>query len=338
MPGTDDLNSHVLMFSEFSTSPEEGWDITLGTLILLAGLLGIVGNSLSLGYFWQTRRNDLATQLYLLIGVIDLCTCLFQFPVPASLFKRRVPVLFNNIFFCTAWTILFDFLNKISMFLVLLLSLSRAIAIARPFYRIRKKLIFGGFLMYCLLLIAHSIFMLLLKFSAIYGADATYCYLYFETGEEKITETQNSFITTEYILFSIEYGVPPLITFLSFLVCLVKLLKGSRVGATDDKRRTAAVTVTIFTAVFLLCNCPLFLLLTLYTTYLIVYGDEFSIDVGVFSNYFMLWYSWTICRILLTVLNATLNPIIYFFRMANFKKWIRNGCKLEETQFTVRST
>ena len=192
--------------------------------------------------------------------------------------------------------------------------------------------------MYCLLLIAHSTFMLLLKFSAIYGADATYCYLYFETGEEKITKTQNSFITTEYILFSIEYGVPPLITFLSFLVCLVNLLKRSRVGATDDKRRTAAVTVTIFTAVFLLCNCPLFLLLTLYTTYSIVYGDELSIDVGVFSNYFMLWYSWTICRILLTVLNATLNPIIYFFRMANFKKWIRNGCKLEKTQFTVRST
>ena len=41
-----------------------------------------------------------------------------------------------------------------------------------------------------------------------------------------------------------------------------------------------------------------------------------------FNNYFMYWYSWPIAKVLFVSLNCTLNPILYVYRMTEFRTWI----------------
>ena len=324
-----EFNPHVLMFSDLSNSPQELWDKTLGGFILSFSLLGLIGSTLALKYFWSTGRNDLVTQLYLTISLIDICTCVFQLPATAALLREREPFLFDNVSFCYTWTILFDFLNKFSMYLVLLLSLTRAIVIAKPFYKIKKRLVQLGLVAYSIYLVSHNIFMLFLSFEAVYGADCAYCYLYFENGEGSVTDSSQSlFLVLEYIVMSLEYGLPPIITFFTFVVCIIKLQTRSGSANSTRYQNTAAVTVTIFTALFLVCNCPLFILIILTASYVLTHFGYYSVEAGVFSNIFMSWYSWPISRLGLTVVNASLNPLVYYWRMPGFRKWIKNGCKL----------
>ena len=55
------------------------------------------------------------------------------------------------------WTNLFLVIQKISLFLVQLLSVTRSIAIARPFYKIQKKAVFGSVGVYLVLMIIQEV-------------------------------------------------------------------------------------------------------------------------------------------------------------------------------------
>ena len=178
-------------------------------------------------------------------------------------------------------------------------------------------------------LILHNVFMLFLSFEAVYGADCAYCYLYFENGEGNVTDSSQSlFLVIEYIVMSLEYGLPPIITFFTFLTCIIKLQTRSDSTNSTRNQKTAAVTVTIFTALFLVCNCPLFILIILTASYVLTHFSYYSVEAGVFSNRFMSWYSWPISRLGLTVVNASLNPLVYYWRMPGFRKWIKDECKV----------
>ena len=55
---------------------------------------------------------------------------------------------------CVSWNVLFDFMQKVSLCLVLLLSISRRISIrgpGGPFVRVNKKAVFRAFICYILL-------------------------------------------------------------------------------------------------------------------------------------------------------------------------------------------
>ena len=114
-------------------------DKLLGTIFVLCTLIGTPGNILALGYFWSTKRKDLGVLLYIAICCIDICTSIVHFPVTIALFNERLPGLFSNMVACAAWQVIFVFLQLSSMFLVMLLSVSRTIAIALPFYKVNKK-------------------------------------------------------------------------------------------------------------------------------------------------------------------------------------------------------
>ena len=119
-------------------------------------------------------------------------------------------------------------------------------------------------------------------------------------------------------LYTIEVGLPPVVSFISFVICTVKLASSSPVESSKQKNKRAAVTVTMFTGLFLVCNMPLFINRTLETITTAVY----SYPGPIYSNNFMYWYSWPVSDILFTVLNAALNPVLYYYRMSGLRDWI----------------
>ena len=76
-----------IQFSD--TDAGQVWDKILGTILVLCTVVGMPGNLISLGYFWFTKKKDLATLLYIAICCIDLFTSFAHFPVMIVLLDNR---------------------------------------------------------------------------------------------------------------------------------------------------------------------------------------------------------------------------------------------------------
>ena len=105
------------------------YDCLLAGGLCLCFLIGLPGNCLSLTYFIRSKNRNLPTLLYITACCIDICTGVFHFPVAINLLNKRNPGLFGNKVFCGIWYFIFSNLQTMSMFVVVMLSVTRAIVI-----------------------------------------------------------------------------------------------------------------------------------------------------------------------------------------------------------------
>ena len=290
------------------------WDYLIAALMITCTLFGVPANIFALKYFLSKKKKDLATSLYIGICVVDTATCLAHIPVILVLVTGRYPQLFNVVALCAAWKLLFSFLQQFSMFLVTLMSVSRTLAIVMPFYRVSKRTCIMALNVYVTgLIVIDSVESGISDLY--YDSDSCFCYL--------SAKDPNWRIVIE-ALWSTKVGLPAVISFISFVIMTVKMFHNKHLESGRAKKghlKRAAVTVSLFTGLFLLCNLPFFIITALYAISLCfgyTYPEPF------FTNDFMRLYSWVIAKVLFTVFNATLNPLLYYCRMKRFKLWISN--------------
>ena len=154
--------------------------------------------------------RDLSNCLYIAVTIIDLTICVFQIPVLVSLIGSRQPMLFSFGVVCVAWRVIFKSLSRLSVFLVLLLSVSRTISLVTPFLAfmiISKKRVLGA--LYC------YVGYLVIELAALgsqegYSYDVTGVYCWEDGGKP----------TTNYYhaLYIITLGIPAIVVFLSFFI------------------------------------------------------------------------------------------------------------------------
>ena len=313
-------HAHVVMGSAAEASPII--DKALGSLLAVCFLFGTAGNVVSLSYFMSTKRSTLTEQLYTAICSIDACTCVFQFPVMVSLLTNRKPGLFDNLAFCGVWSVVFEFLQVTSIFLVMLISLTRMISITFPFIKLYKRLVIFSFVAYCVISCIPLVMGIHVQFTFYYIGDLSYC----------VKGTRVSWFNNLHNFFSsMQMGIPPLIIFISFVVSTLQLRRSMNAAA-QERNRKASTTITIFTFIFLVCNFPCFVLLVLFTIQKVLKqaypGYFFSI------NMFMSLHSWSVAKVGFVVLNASVNPIMYVFRMQRLRMWVRN---LKNININIRS-
>eukprot|EP00116_Pleurobrachia_bachei_P003063 sb/3463325/ len=296
------------------------WDGIIGALLLVCLVMGTAGNTIAVRYFSVTGIN-FAHLLYTMISVVDLLTSVSYFPISICLFTKREPGIFNNFTICAGWTIIFRFLQKISTFLVMIMSVYRAFLIALPFHKVKTKGIIFSVVFYVMFLV-------------IIDAIMTRDYKYLSVGpfcvDSPLADGGNTTVyfpwdTVHKTLTTIELGVPSIIAFFSFITCVYKLSRPCDTAFQSERNKRAAVTVAIFTGVFLFCNLPFFTLMVLNTitrTMGFTYPDPF------FRGIFMDQYSWLLAKILLTAVNASLNPVIYYYR---FKKTIKLSVRARDS-------
>ena len=213
---------------------------------------------------------------------------------------------------------------QVSIFLAMLLSLTRTIAIAAPLYHIRKNWVLSCSLVYCLVTALESVIGSLdqIDYRYIYDGNSPNCYQRAALGLPYLFQ---------YFLEATNTIVLSVLTFVSLLVTVLKLSAASitrrtpciKTGNTYCNARKsflqASITVVIFTTIFLLCNLPMVvnvLLESITTMY-------FSFPGPIFSLFYMKYYSWMVAKVLCVVLNASLNPIVYFIRMKDFNSWVK---------------
>lgn len=228
------------------------YDTLISSTLTLCLLVGVPSNTISLLYFYSGKRNDFSSFIYTLVCSIDICTCAVQLPVIIALYNTRKPGVFGNSLFCGGWTVVFYFLQLMSMFLVMLISVSRSIKLLFLQYKVKEKFLLVSFLLYSGFIIIR--FALMLFFGGIgegnifgYSRPSVYCS--FDLLQEPL-----SYI--DQMIHALSVGCPPIITTFSLAVFLIVVLKKNQVSKMNSKKRQAAVTMVMFTTLFLICNLP----------------------------------------------------------------------------------
>ena len=301
-PTTPDVN--LMLETQYRV-----YDGLLAVGFCICFIIGFPGNCLALKFFVQSGKRNLPTLLYITACSIDIISSVVHLPLIFNLLDNRDPGLLAEKIFCSIWYFLILTLQLMSMFVVMLLSLIRAIVIVSPFYKVNK---------YAVLI---SIPVALIYFSAWkagyiflgdphYSRGFGYCEIYLH---------DYVFLYNIYMFnCSICTGVPPVIVFFSMLVAIVKLKTKSMVSGSRHNNQQASMTIIYFAAVFLSCNFLTFLNNALYT-----YSRISSHDYLYFyGNTFLFFYSWLISEIFCTVLNAALNTILYMCRMKEMRVWV----------------
>ena len=91
--------------------------------------------------------------------------------------------------------------------------------------------------------------------------------------------------------------------------------------------RQVSVTITLFTALFLICNIPLFVYQFIFTLSKYVTAVKIMVDSAAVNQKVahLLWL------VLPYYLNAALNPCLYLLRMPRYRKeFISWGCRLQQ--------
>ena len=273
--------------------------------LLVCFVIGLPGNCLALRYFLHTKKRNLSTLLYIVACSIDIGSSVIHLPVAFNLLNNRTVGLLSNQVVNSIWYFVLMLLQIMSIFVVMTLSLSRAIVIKYPFNQVNKRAVLVSIAVY---LFYHCICNSLFFFLPEAAMDSSYGT---STSDASLPES-----LLLYLLYMFNYsaclGIPPIIVFLTFLVSIVMLRKNPVANNVSQRRNQhASITITYFTAFFLCCNCFTYINCCLFTYTLL----SNSYPGPIYDNYFMSSYSWLLSEIFCTVLNASLNPLLYVWRM-----------------------
>ena len=247
--------------------------------------------------------------------------CLFQYPVLISLILSRRPGFFQFHLLCKLWRIMFKALQRLSVYLVLLLSVTRTISLCRPLMTISKSVVLGLFAGY-ICLIALEIGVLSSREKIKYWHDACYCYEWdnWKTWFNKIGS----------LLYITCLGCSSVIIFVSFLISVFVIRNSMKTdlyeldsSRLNPLKKHATHTIMIFTFTYIICNIPHFINMIVFL-YDIVTVDVYGAGDSLYTSTFMFYYFWNLTEVLSVVINSTCNPIIYYLRIAHFKAWIKD--------------
>ena len=242
----------------------------------------------------------------------------------ASLIADRQPALFSLKIVCVGWRLVFKSLQRFSVFLVLLLSISRTVSLVQPLSKVKRTGALRTMYVYIgYIILETAIFGSLEGYS--YDRTGGYCY---ENGHRPTSEVANA-------LYVITLGVPAIVTFVSFILSTLAIRRSMKCSRTlscggiglgprvrDSIKKQATNTIMIFTFTYIICNLPHFV-------NMIVWIITMSLDcVGscypgpIYINPFMYWFSWNISEVLSVIVNMACNPLIYYFRISQYRQWV----------------
>ena len=307
---SETFSDHVILLDP-SYKPSRQGDLFIASILAICLVIGVTGNILALYYFVTCEKKKLAGRLYIAISFTDICTCVAHIPVMLSLYGYRHPVFFNSLVFTVFWTILFEHLQNTSIFLVMMMSVTRALAIRIPFYKINPPHLIAAFCIYSVAMAAETLIRHQFGVYYLYIMDIAYSV----KGSENPTWSFYSNISNLSLI-----GLPSIIIFVSFILSAVKLYR-QQVPPSKRLAHKASTTIAIFTAIFLFCNIPFFGNTVAFVLSKFVYQ---SFPGPFFSPPLMYSYSWVVSKVLFVVINATCNPIVYFTRMSGFATWTKS--------------
>ena len=299
-------------------------DVMIASITSLLAICGLLGNLLALLYFWPKRKKSLPPFLYTIISATDILKSPLTFPVLATLFQSRAPGIFDNSLFCAVWPFLFFFLVRMSMFVTMLVSVTRTIVLVTPFTEISRRAVGISIIIYAVFLAAVDVVFVSFGWLVThYRKQESFCEIF------PPDQTENYASYSYSGVLQIELLLPVLLVIFSFVTGTASLvMKKTTIPNEDEKKlKRVSVTIAIFTAVFLLCNVPGFLLQMTYLTSQFRADNVEGLTQFPSFNKFLRWYGHLLTQFFLVQINAALNPCIYVLRMPRYRRWTKKLVK-----------
>ena len=302
-------------------------DRVFGSVVSLGILVGLLGNGSAICYFWLRRKKTIHDLLYLAITVVDFLTVSSSFALAVSLFSNREPILFKNHVFCTVWSSVIIFTSRMSMFLAMIICITRTLAMKYPNRPIKRAWVVGIFVGYAVyMFVFYLVYLPQGWHFSEYETHLSFCIIKLLRADDSILVPA----TAKYfglVSYFIEFSLPSVVTFVCFIVGVRFLMtRPTSTNASERKFRRVSITITLFTAVFLACNIPCFFILVwnvlasitpVPSPVKVFVNDQEILTVGGY-------YTEILLQFFPVFLNAAINPILYLSRMRQYQNRIRH--------------
>ena len=335
--------------------------IPLGATLLVCTILGIPVNSILCYYFTRVRQVEsqngrFFSRIYALISAAGCGICIVQIPMVQAFIngRRAEDLIYQSVGACHVWYVLWLTLTQVNVFLVAELSISRFFLIAKtnrkmvPLTAWLLPLLFGCLMLLIMYIIPVS------SGRSIVSNNKEHAMCLIKAKNDSLSWSQSSYEEqTQFvysgsvllILFTGSVGFPILPIFISCVLSLIYLRRSEEnarsAGGSVSAQRRSSVTVVVFTTVYIVFNIPLFIRVVGVTYFnaqllsLLNQGGEmekiqsyisagYSYDSSI--THFALLLVWGVS----TVLNVTVNPIVFYWRMKPFKNFLNK--RMEESQ------
>ena len=285
---------------------------TLGIFVLFfSTLLGTAANVLALKYFFT--KNNVFFNAFKMVALSDIFICLLSTFYGLSLVAKRAPLLLANATFCFSWNVAWKGVVRFSLHLVAIQSILRTLKICRPLTALPKH-ISTVLVSLDLIIISSVIFSSRTKFTPVYTESYASCI------EHNITESSSATVNLRWqigVIFYTAFPYPIIAT--CCMLCLVKLLRGSKVAAAQKKgrahhRNQSMISLLVFSSTGLILNAASFGPLSMRASFY----EGFNTDNG--TQVWFLLYGNIVFRQILTTLNSVMNPFIFLWRMPEFRQ------------------
>ena len=317
------------------------YDALFGTILLIISLFGTTFNIFSFIYFkTQSSTGNILffRRLYSTITLTDTLMCVSMVPVIESAFSSgREGAMFTNENFCLFWTVVWTLLPQLSVFMVAVLSLSRLALLVRPSLRINPSIA----MLLPVLCVAWSVGS---SVGLIFVVGATQRYYKNWLGctyntfrpedmTRKLTESDLADGLILRVILNIVPAASPIPITISFLLSmwfLHQAIKSTKkLSGSLEKQVEATKTVILFTLLYIILNIPyissLVFFLSIWTT-----PELGNITVGEYEEshklpktLFLETYLIAIVSIASITVNSFINPLLYFWRMKKFRKYMQ---------------
>jgi len=240
------------------------------------------------------------------VVLVDLIIALLTAPVGISIFdQRKKSVFFKHQIFCDAWGIVWTTMARMSVFLVGLLSVSRAYSLTFPFRTVQKRVIVGIISLAFVIHLLGATIPLWYNDAHFYHESMAACISF---GEINMPAQA---ITATKAFDNIGIMIPVPVIIVSFVVTVLQLSKKTTAGggSGDNCKQSITITIALFTGIYLFFNVPAAVVMFLYN----FYGNQLNF-------WPKLMYLLAYMYVMVIPLNAACNPIIYLWRMERMRE------------------
>lgn len=312
-------------------------DITIGVLYILCFICGVPSNILSF-YFFTRRRfknMDIPTFLYTLTALNDALTSVLVLVNGVTMLRGRDVWLPS---FCATQHILFQMTQRMSVFLVAILSSTRTYSLVSPLRRVRIRSIQIASGVFWALMSCFFVLPPLLQIVQItYHFEGGYCWAE-PIPNKNFSKTWDKF---DNAMDTVGLAFPVVPITVSCIISTHKILISKRVKtrlmarklssntqkkcslSSKSSYRRATCTIILVTILYIVSNLPLFVNYVLYLITIL----SFNWPGPIYDSTIMYFYSWNLTAILSTGLNASVNPVIYLTRFKRYRIWVLGGCR-----------
>ena len=294
--------------------PVRSLDVTYGTVFILSGIAGLLGNFLSC-LFFRSKPRDLSSLLYQLITLNDFLISCLILPVGIAFLRSRSPGVFQDNVFCKSWTLLWYVAARLSVFLVVVLTVSRTVSIVRPLRGVSVKWVVFSIVLYLsYLLVQFAVFIMFDGISVVFNDIRGTCAIL-------VNSDMNDAAVIRFLEVSMVLAIwcPVFIVIINsvisaWVLCHKKRVLVSHISGIGRMKLRASITIVLFGVVYLVFNVPLAVYQILQTIDLKLLSWDHD---PVYLQYFCV-FSATGC----VILNSAINPFLYYWRMDKFRDFL----------------